>query len=60
MYGYSENLPKLLFDRTYLHYKLGDTKTFEISLSEAIAISNFFLGEEKTKELIEWLNKKIA
>lgn len=59
-YGYSENLSELLFDRTYLHYKLGDTKTFEISLSEAIAISNFFLGEEKTKELIEWLNKKIA
>lgn len=60
MSGYGETLPELLFDRTYLHYKLGDTKAFEISLSEAIAISNFFLGEEKTKELIEWLNKKIA
>ena len=60
MYGYSENLPELLFDRTYLHYKLGDIAAYEASLSESISISNFFIGEEKTKELIEWLNKKIA
>lgn len=60
MYGYSENLPELLFDRTYLHYKLGDIAAYEASLSESISISNFFVGEEETKELIEWLNKKIA
>ena len=60
MYGYSENLPELLFDRTYLHYKLQNTDAYESSLSEAISISNFFIGEENTKGLIEWLNKKIA
>ena len=38
----------------------GDTDAYEASLSEAISISNFFIGEENTKELIEWLNKKIA
>lgn len=60
MYGYSEKLPKLLFDRTYLYYKLEDTAAYEASLSEAISISNFFVGEEETNKLIDWLNKKIA
>ena len=59
-YGYSGKLPELLFDRTYLHYKLQNTDAYEASLSEAISISNFFIGEENTKGLIEWLNKKIA
>ena len=59
-YGYSENLPELLFDRTYLYYKLEDTAAYEASLSEAISISNFFVGEEETNKLIDWLNKKIA
>ena len=59
-YGYSENLSELLFDRTYLHYKLGNTDAYEASLSEAISISNFFVGEEETNKLIDWLNKKIA
>lgn len=59
-YGYSENLPSLLFDRTCIYYKMGDIDAYKTSLSEAIAISNFFVGEENTKELIEWLNKKIA
>lgn len=59
-YGYSVKLPELLFDRTYLHYKLGDIAAYEASLSESISISNFFVGEEKTNKLIEWLNEKIA
>lgn len=57
-YGYSENLPKLLFDRTYLHYKLEDIDAYEASLSEAITISKFFVGEEKTNDLITWLEQK--
>ena len=57
-YGYSENLPKLLFDRTYLHYKLEDIDAYEASLSEAITISKFFVGEEKTNDLIAWLERK--
>ena len=59
-YRYSENLSELLFDRTYLYYKLGNTDAYEASLSEAISISNFFVGEDETKKLIDWLNKKIA
>lgn len=59
-YGYSENLSELLFDRTCIYYKLGNTDAYEASLSEAISISNFFVGEEETNKLIDWLNKKIA
>lgn len=57
-YGYSENLPSLLFDRTCIYYKIEDIDAYEASLSEAITISKFFVGEEKTNDLITWLEQK--
>ena len=57
-YGYTENLPELLFDRCYLYYKLEYKKEYEKVLDEAIAISTFFLGTEKTDKLIKWLENK--
>ncbi len=57
-YNYSHLLPNLLFIKCLLCHKLNYDKEYETTLTQAKNISQFYLGEDRTLQMIQWLEEK--